>query len=111
MKSATLLLGLAIVLASIVTARAQFIFQCDVPDIPSKEIELIIEQVYVPTCPASTPSERCLSVKFVGYKITNAPIWGFDLRIKTKTPRRGVSTSGPEIVAVTLDGKRCRVAD
>jgi hypothetical protein len=109
MKYATLLLGLAIALASIATARAQTIIKCGHPRAPDEAI--IIEKIYVPTCPASTPKENCLSVKFDGYRISNVPIWGVDLRIKTKTPRRGVSTSGPELVAVTLEGKSCRIDD
>src|SRR5262245_46260505 len=104
MKYTTLLLGLAIALASIITARAQVIAECSFSGVPG---EIIVEKIYAPTCPASTPPEKCLSVKFTGYKISNVPIWGTDLRIKTRTPRRGVSTSGPELVEVTLNGKRC----
>jgi hypothetical protein len=109
MKYATLLLGLAIMLASIVAARAQVIARCDKPGLPGQQV--IIEENYVPTCPASTPRERCLSVRLDGYKISNAPMAGFDLRIKTRTPPRGVSTSGPDIVAITLNGKSCQVID
>jgi len=99
MKYATLLL--AIVLALIAAARAEML-NCN---------GTIIEPVYVPTCPASVPLEKCLSVKFDGYKITNAPFEGFELRLKTKTPRRGISTRGPEMIEATLNGKRCRVPD
>src|SRR5262245_37873712 len=108
MKYAPPLLGLAIALASIATARAQTIIHCDTGVAGDP---IVIEKIYVPTCPASTPRENCLSVKFTGYKISNVPIWGVDLRIKTKTPRRGVSTSGAELVAVTLDGKSCQISD
>src|SRR5262245_56127364 len=97
MKYATLLL--AIVLASIAAARAEML-NCN---------GTIIEEVYLPTCPASV--QNCLSVKFDGYKISNAPLTGFDLRIKTKTPRRGVSTRGPELIEATLNGKRCHIPE
>jgi hypothetical protein len=96
MKYATLLL--AIVLASIATARAFEMLNCN---------GTMIEPIFLPTCPASVPPNDCRSVKLEGYKITNAPLEGFDFRLKTKTPRRGVSTRGSELVVATLNGKRC----
>lgn len=103
MKYATLLLGLTIALASIVTARTQTPFYC-----PNLGAHIEIEKVMVPTCP---DDENCRSFKFIGYTITNVPLHGTNIRIKTRTPRRGVSTLGPEIVEVTLDGKRCQESD
>jgi hypothetical protein len=99
MKYATLLLGL--VPASIATARAEML-NCN---------GTIVEPIYVPTCPASVPLHECLSVRFDGYKITNAPLTGIELRLKTKTPRRGISTMGPELIEATLNGKRCQLPE
>ena len=83
MKYATLLL--AIVLASIATARAFETLNCN---------GTMIEPIFLPTCPASVPPNDCRSVKLEGYKITNAPLEGFDFRLKTKPPAAALAPEG-----------------
>jgi hypothetical protein len=92
MKYATLLLGLAIVLASIAAAQAEML-NCD---------GILVERVYTPTCPASVSLADCRTYRLHGFTVSQLP-WRrhvrIDFRLDTKTNK------------ATLNGKRCEVPE
>ena len=96
MKNATLLLGAALLLASIVAAKSDML-RCG---------SVIVETEHTHTCSPGSPSggRACLPDKFKGFSISNLPMKGetvvpFELNLK-------VTKEGTFLA--TFNGKRCR---
>lgn len=99
MKYATLLLGAALVLASIAAARAVEIINCD---------GVIVERVYVPTCPASV--RNCQRFRLQSFTVSNLPSpKGTDIEFRISATVDRSPTGKTEIA--TLNGKRCHIAE
>jgi hypothetical protein len=95
MKYATLLLGLAILTATIAVARAE----------PLNCGGIIVEPVFRPLCPASVPDNDCKSWELDGISFPHVAKKGLPIRIDF------IWKNTNDYKTATLNGRRCKIPE